>query len=205
MRELKFRAWDKIAKQMLLDVQDHRIRKWSFASLIKDSNFILMQFTGLLDCNNKEIYEGDIVKIKNRPLIGGEVKYFHGSFVIGKCNENRALIKNYSKNLIEVVGNIYQEPRMLNDTPTKKKEKTCARCRYLIKFTTQGLGASVAGCKKTKLVVPHEAIYDAGGDSKATFWRIPKECPRKDVLKSKNKAPKRDWITIPISQIPEAK
>lgn len=73
------------------------------------------EFTGLLDKNGKEIYEGDIVKFetldadKNRELIG-VIEYCRSSFMVfvkdwGLCN--------FYDPMIEVIGNIYETPELL--------------------------------------------------------------------------------------------
>lgn len=72
------------------------------------------QYTGLHDKNGKEIYEGDIVKIKYRDEDIGKVIYEHNGFSIDVTNMN----KNYGRvsfvnNFIEVIGNIYDNPELL--------------------------------------------------------------------------------------------
>jgi uncharacterized phage protein (TIGR01671 family) len=82
----------------------------------------LMQFTGLYDKNNEEIYEGDIVKRKR--FLSGKDEYV--SVIIFKdgcfCLEPEITIINdyaYQYAEIEIIGNIYQSPELLNEKNEK--------------------------------------------------------------------------------------
>lgn len=82
---------------------------------------ILMQSTGLKDKNGVEIFEGDIVKVSNHPFqkndngIGIEI---NGNYVIGWSEYSLSwlagnLILAELKPFIEVIGNIYENPELL--------------------------------------------------------------------------------------------
>lgn len=123
-REIKFRAWHKDLKKMF-KIGQITLEKgiWNFEPNDRDfigmsipyqPSFVLMQYTGLHDKNGKEIYEGDIVKIKYRDEDIGKVIYEHNGFSIDVTNMN----KNYGRvsfvnNFMEVIGNIYDNPELL--------------------------------------------------------------------------------------------
>ncbi len=117
MREIKFRAWDKMFNQMVAqDIVD----KWAIYSLNPSESVthIIMQYIGRKDKNGKEIYEGDIYKQpRNNSLVDGEVK----EYLIGRvrfdndvywCMEGEYIF-NRIKWTGEVVGNIYENPDLL--------------------------------------------------------------------------------------------
>ena len=123
MREIKFRVWDKL-KQIWSNYKindgtvyfmDKNTGVWygSYNKRYKDFN--LMQYTGLKDKNNKEIYEGDILSDGNneKPY---KVIFENGSFRA----EFEGDFEEYSFDLIdvvaqgcEVVGNIYENSELL--------------------------------------------------------------------------------------------
>ena len=130
MREIKFRAWDKIHKEMstwssLYDnpnlweyILSHNEQ---FENWIGD--IVLMQYTGLKDKNGTEIYEGDILLFNNSHNGMNKkwkcvVKYRGGSFVCeypvdGVYNHFDSW--NVPKVTWEVIGNIYENPELLEE------------------------------------------------------------------------------------------
>lgn len=70
----KFRAWIKPLKQMTKHVSIDEFSVTAFSSndgVFTGDNIILMQFTGALDADGKEIYDGDILEYFSlRKIVG---------------------------------------------------------------------------------------------------------------------------------------
>lgn len=125
----KFRAWDK-ETQTMLDVSLIDFKKsvlvgehWEFG----ETNFInfddvnLMQSTGLKDKNGKEIFEGDVVRMRNprdRRQIGMfQVVRVANSPMLGLLDKKLTTeifnLYEHMRNYYEIVGNIYENPELL--------------------------------------------------------------------------------------------
>ena len=118
MREIKFKAWDKLNKDMFnvesINFQERRVYK-NTVSYRKFEDIDLMQYTGLKDKNGKEIYEGDIVTLHN-----GKYK------VIFNTEEARFVLRddefemnipftNNNNERMEVLGNVYENPELIKE------------------------------------------------------------------------------------------
>ncbi len=124
MREIKFRAWHKgkkiIGNVLGIDILHKEIffsnENVDCYEHVDFKNIELMQYTGLKDKNNKEIYEGDIVKLRANHGIG-VIKYYDewGAFVVEyvKSKPLAVLGMNYYKEDIEILGNIYENSELL--------------------------------------------------------------------------------------------
>lgn len=137
MRTIKFRAWDKEEKKFVSDVFNILLR---IGEPLSNEKFEFMQYTGLLDKDGKEIYEGDIVKgrfMNYNPMadeyekcekMGGSIFWSYSGWqfkvIESLCDKERYGMVNYfdftdhnrfSSNFgdMKVIGNIYQNPELL--------------------------------------------------------------------------------------------
>ena len=119
MREIKFRAKDKVTGEWIyfgdMEVENNNLGLICYGDASAPDMETLGQFTGLHDKNGKEIYEGDIV-IKHGTDFdsntwGGEkrlVEQKDGSwYPVAHCY--------FDVRLIEVAGNVYENPELLNE------------------------------------------------------------------------------------------
>ena len=113
-REIKFRAWNVNTKRMA-DWEEVR-DEYGFKHLLGNDITVPLQFTGLLDKNGKEIYEGDIVEqldLQRYPELGDKSR----QTVEVKFNPTAGY--NIWPADCEVIGNIYENPDLLKGEPNE--------------------------------------------------------------------------------------
>ncbi len=164
MREIKFRAWLPDFEKMLysnvfeddffwsiteegIKIENYMIINEMWDGIhyqrdgVEDTESILMQYTGLKDKNEKEIYDGDILSISHeyKEIITDEgegptyltesfyeVIFINGAFSL-KVNKNDGMFPYYENHITldhlfsdelpkedcELIGNIYENPELL--------------------------------------------------------------------------------------------
>lgn len=134
-REFKFRVWEIDRKcwanMAYIECCGNELKHLLFCD--KPDKYIIQQFTGLKDKNNKEIYEDDIIKCSeidssspttgkrtvlqsfiavvtwNKTLLG---YYYNPISGTGYNNPHQGLCYAYN---IEVIGNIFETPELLKN------------------------------------------------------------------------------------------
>ena len=139
MRDIKLRFWDKENKSMvyqdnkcLYPFNIYKIICDSFTNfefrlfILKDNNLnqfeevesVKMQYTGLIDINGKEIYEGDILRHFKRhkdKLLKIEVSPSYGVYAQENYNTKILIGKSNTHLYFEVIGNIYENSELLEE------------------------------------------------------------------------------------------
>lgn len=128
MRTIKFRGKSIDGKEWLYGDLVSSADKKRFAILVNDKESYdecevapktVGQFTGLYDCDGKEIYEGDILKWSNGKMY--VVRFWQGMFYasVKECNEGILggfplhALTEHEDGKCEIVGNIYDNPELL--------------------------------------------------------------------------------------------
>lgn len=138
-QQIKFRAWVSKDSAMIQHREVIERAHNQFSDSLDDGNTdVIMQYIGIKDKNRKEIYTGDIVKTQavsdyswNEDDTSKDINYivgFHnGTYCLFSNLESQYPIRQWKDGtndwygiencetfLMEVVGNIYENPELLN-------------------------------------------------------------------------------------------
>jgi uncharacterized phage protein (TIGR01671 family) len=142
MSPINFRAWDKKRGIMHYNIELYGKNKPCFASseelsfedfIIDKERFIIMQFTGLLDCKGSKVFDEDIIKIRNEftakvewdksfyafctfDIFGRRLLYEDATIL-----EYNEISELFNCTDIKILGNIYENPKMLKRHRKNKK------------------------------------------------------------------------------------
>ena len=134
MRSIKFRVWNKEAKEwvkkedftMYLDGSICVDRPWGCYEIHNNEKFIAEQFTGLLDKHGEEVYEGDILEAigykgivkfgkhnKKKDLLGYDYAEvgFYLEYITNYGKEYK-LASSWHREAAEVIGNIHEDKNL---------------------------------------------------------------------------------------------
>lgn len=140
MREIKFRAWDKVSR-IWLDTDEYviypddgvvaEIEETNTLELVDiNHEALLEQYTGIKDTNGVGIYEGDIVQPiqaylgvpnmkpskRGLPIVVESGNYVYGKWIARDVREDGFGVNDYNfSEGIQVVGNIHENPELLDD------------------------------------------------------------------------------------------
>ena len=129
----KFRAWDTTNKEMFKDT--FSITESGQVVVVEQEdvmcppdyvfvdNLVIMQSTGLKDKNGKEIFEWDIVKMSkdvySDPTYYEVVRHRGGAYRLESKQHGCELWLRHTD--CEVVGNVYENPELLEDKECTQK------------------------------------------------------------------------------------
>lgn len=127
MREMKFRAWDTLLDTMLGMKEIERSGMNLFVLCEGVEIVKLMQWTGLKDKNGREIYEDDILHYFVEEYPGGHyrereekrrVTFSDGCFwLVSENGDDPLYAVHAADDELEIIGNIYENPELLEVVP----------------------------------------------------------------------------------------
>ncbi|HEL1594532.1 YopX family protein [Streptococcus suis] len=127
----KFRAWHKgmmrMSEVLAISYERQKVKikhqRGTTHMTVPLDDVVLMQSTGLVDVNGKEIFEGDVVRVTcehpiDFPDCQGVVRMLEGRYMVcdDKTERGSELFSEIFSN--EIIGNIYENPELvevLND------------------------------------------------------------------------------------------
>ena len=126
-RVIKFRAWDKPANDWL----ETELKFYGFhlfgectllcpPSMVSLCNVEIDQFTGMQDKNGIDVYEGDLIELhgnKNGCVQVCFINAYVGGWVLSEALENHISLGARAPSDIEVIGNIHENPELLEAKP----------------------------------------------------------------------------------------
>lgn len=139
-RKRTYRAWDKKKQVMIYGIEnaydtlsgqcfdadgnDIKYDETKFADFLNKDRYEVMDFVdGLTDRGGRKIFEGDIIQYSYNDYIkrNAEVVFHKGMFCFLHEKELSGIFDFYKESyLIEIIGNIYENPSLLAPQRTEK-------------------------------------------------------------------------------------
>ena len=122
MRNTKYKAWSKCC-QDFLNITGFECVNGEITGIIHDGDYVgydkdditLLQYIGINDVDDKEIYEGYVVRCWGGEHCQGYWQYDE-TITIDSINNPFAILSLTESENIEIVGNIYENPELLKPT-----------------------------------------------------------------------------------------